>query len=80
MSQEPQVHGFPQKKSLKNCHEGQMEESAGVSIHLYLEGSLILDRAAKQMECQAAGKKNRAVSAHTTAADNKNLDIRNLKQ
>lgn len=57
-----------------------MEESAGVSIHLYLQGSLILDRAAKQMECQAAGKKNGAVSAHKTAADNQSLHIRKLKQ
>ncbi len=44
-----------------------------------MNAGLILDRAAKQMECHAAGKRNTAVSAHKPAADNQNLDIRKLK-
>ncbi len=59
-----------------------MDESSGVSMRLYGHklGSLILDRAAKQMECQAAAKKSKVISAHRTAADNQNLHIRKLKE
>ena len=73
---EPDATGsrfVPPKKSIKCHHEGWMAESAGVNMPVCMRASLILDRAAKQMECQ----RNTAVSAPEPAADNPN--IRKLK-